>query len=247
MPDVVIITGGAGGIGIAIARTVLAESDWDVALVDRAGAAAPADLGDRDRWALYECDVTSHDSVFATVEAVAQNHGPIVGLVNGAGIVHNAPSAEVELDVIHRMFAVHLDGSLLFAQAVRPHMIAAGGGSIVNIGSIAGLFGHPRRLAYGAAKASIHSISKTLAVEWAADGIRVNAVTPGYVATPMMVEVARIGLVDEDVAAGWNALKRLARPEEVAEPICFLLSSKASYITGALLLVDGGFSALKAE
>ena len=245
----VVITGGAGGIGLAIATVILRDDPSAVvALVDRPGAelASPFEV-DPARWRKYDCDVTDRDSVMSAQARIAAELPPVRGLVNGAGIVHNAPSSEVDTDVIHRMFAVHIDGTLLWSQAVYSAMVGRGGGSIVNIGSIAGLFGHPRRLAYGSAKAAIHSISKTLAVEWAADGIRVNAVAPGYIATPMMVEVARIGLVDADVAASWNAMKRLGTPEEVAEVIGFLLSDRASYVTGVVLPIDGGFSVLKAE
>jgi NAD(P)-dependent dehydrogenase (short-subunit alcohol dehydrogenase family) len=90
-------------------------------------------------------------------------------------------------------------------------------------------------------------MTKTLAVEWAHARIRVNAVVPGYIETPMMTEVARIGLVDTSVAVGWTAMKRLGNPAEVGGAIAFLLSDSASYITGHLLVVDGGFSVLKAE
>lgn len=246
MSSTTVITGGAGGIGQAVARRLLDTTSLAVALVDRAGSDV-GDLTSNSRCRLYECDVTEQASVSATAERIARELGPITRLVNGAGTVNNAASADVDLDVIEGLFATHVDGTVLWSQAVYPEMVREGGGSIVNIGSVAGLFGHPRRLAYGAAKAAIHSISKTLAVEWAADGIRVNAIVPGYVATPMMLEVARLGLVDEAQAASWHALKRLATPDEIAAPIVFLLSDDASFITGSGLLVDGGFSALKAE
>lgn len=246
MSSAAVITGGAGGIGRAVARRLLDSTDLAVALVDRAGSAAD-DLTADPRCRLYECDVTDQASVNATAERVARESGPITRLVNGAGTVNNAASADVGIDVIEGLFATHVNGTVLWSQAAYPQMVHEGAGSIVNIGSIAGRFGHPRRLAYGAAKAAIHSISKTLAVEWAAVGIRVNAIVPGYVATPMMLEVARLGLVDEAQAASWHALKRLATPDEIAAPIVFLLSDDASFITGSGLLVDGGFSALKAE
>ncbi len=246
MSSTAVITGGAGGIGRAVARRLLDSTDLAVALVDRAGSDA-VDLTSDRRCRLYECDVTDQASVSTTAERVERELGPITRLVNGAGTVNNAASTEVGLDVIEGIFATHLNGAVLWSQSAYPQMVREGGGSIVNIGSIAGMFGHPRRLAYGAAKAAIHSISKTLAVEWASVGIRVNAIVPGYVATPMMLEVARLGLVDEVQAASWHALKRLATPDEIAAPITFLLSDDASFITGSGLLVDGGFSALKAE
>lgn len=243
MQRTVVVTGGAGGIGLAVVERLLADPQVSVAIVDRD---APQQL-QPGRWQFFACDVSDAASVGAAHELIASALPPVRGLVNGAGIVHNAPSLDVGLDTIHRMFAVHVDGTVLWSQAVAPGMIGAGSGAIVNIGSIAGLFGHPRRLAYAAAKAAIHSITKTLAVEWAPHGIRVNAVAPGYIATPMMVEVTRIGLVDGDTAANYAAMKRLGEPAEVADSITYLLSDQASFITGSVLQVDGGFSVLKAE
>lgn len=244
-----IITGGTGGIGQATAQAILdGAPDRCVALVDLHAAEVPADLaGAADRVSVFACDVTDPGSVSEAFQSVQSAMPPVDGLVAGAGTVHNDASVDLSLDQLHDLFAVHVDGTLLWSQAVGRHLMGSGGGAIVTIGSIAGLFGHPRRLGYAAAKAAILSMTKTLAVEWAPAGIRVNAVVPGYIETPMMAEVARIGLVDPSVAAGWTAAKRLGTPAEVGGAIAFLLSSAASYITGHLLNVDGGFSVLKAE
>ena len=248
-PATTIITGGTGGIGQATARTLLASDPArSVALVDLSAGDVPEDLTEfGDRVAVFGCDVTDPDSVAAAHQQIRDRLPEVDGLVAGAGIVHNDASLDLALQTFHRMLAVHLDGTLLWCQTVGRDLIARGGGAIVTIGSIAGLFGHPRRLAYGAAKAAIISMTKTLAVEWASANVRVNAVVPGYIETPMMREVARIGLVDSDVAAGWTAMKRLGTPEEVAKAVAFLLSDASSYTTGHLLSVDGGFAVLKAE
>jgi NAD(P)-dependent dehydrogenase (short-subunit alcohol dehydrogenase family) len=242
-----IITGGTGGIGAETAALLLAQSpEHHVALVDR-NAVAPELLAKfRDRVHCFACDVGDPESVDRTRAQIEQECPPVTSLVNAAGIVHNAPSAEISLSDFSRMQAVHVHGTLLWSQALVT-MLDDRPGVIVNIGSIAGQFGHPRRIAYAAAKAAIHSMTKTLAVEWAARGIRVNAVAPGYIDTPMMQEVARIGLVDNSVAAGYAAMKRLGTPHEVAHAIAFLLGDHSSFITGQILNVDGGFAVLKAE
>ncbi|GAA5040685.1 NAD(P)-dependent dehydrogenase (short-subunit alcohol dehydrogenase family) [Thermocatellispora tengchongensis] len=246
MPTTV-ITGGTGGIGVETARALLAASpDRAVALVDLKVSDIPEPLAAYGgRVAVFACDVTDEQSVAATGAEIRAAMPSVDSLVNGAGIVHNDASIDMPMDRFRAMLAVHVEGTLLWCRQVARSL--HGPGSIVNIGSIAGQFGHPRRIAYGAAKAAVHSITKTLAVEWAGRGIRVNAVTPGYIETPMMKEVARIGLVDADVAAGWAAMKRLGSPAEVAAAIRFLLSDEASFITGHILNVDGGFAVLKAE
>jgi NAD(P)-dependent dehydrogenase (short-subunit alcohol dehydrogenase family) len=122
-------------------------------------------------------------------------------------------------------------------------MIAAGGGSIVNFSSVAASFAWPNRLAYSVAKAAIGAFTRTLAVEWADHGIRVNAVAPGYVNTPMIRRAADEGVIDAEALAERHAVKRFAEPTEIAEVVEFLLSDRASFMTGEVVTVDGGFSA----
>ncbi|WP_382309777.1 SDR family NAD(P)-dependent oxidoreductase [Herbiconiux sp. UC225_62] len=243
-----IITGGAGGIGSATARRLLTASDErHVALVDRTTSVLPHDLRDFEpRVRLFEGDVTDADGVAVIAERIRDDMPPADTLVNGAGTVRNDDSIDIPLTAFRELMAVHVDGTLLWCQHLAS-MLDGRPGAIVNIGSIAGQFGHPRRIAYAAAKAAVHSMTKTLAVEWAGRGIRVNAVSPGYIETPMMQEVARIGLVDTSVAASLAAMKRLGKKEEVAAGIAFLLGDEAGFITGHVLNIDGGFAVLKAE
>ncbi len=248
MPTTV-ITGGTGGMGIATAARLLARSPQRyVALVDiSANSPLPEELaGFADRIQLFACDVSDAESVNATLCAIVSSMPPLDSLVNGAGIVSNDASIDVSIELVRKMLRIHVDGTLLWSQALARNLAGAPG-TIVNIGSVAGQFAVPRRAAYAAAKAAVHSLTKTLAVEWAPLGIRVNAVAPGYISTPMMNEVTRLGQLDRSQVASWHAMKRLGSPEEVADVINFLLSDEAAYVTGHILNVDGGFAVLKAE
>jgi len=250
---VALVTGAAEGIGWATARRLAAQG-WRLALLDLrtdAARARAAELGAAHLG--LGCDVTDAGAVRAAVDAVQAHFGRIDALVNNAGIAEQAaPTLEQTPEGFDRVLAVHLRGAFLVTQAVlavmrgQPRDARGGRGAIVNLGSIAGLGGIPGRNAYGAAKAGVLGLTRALAAEWAREGIRVNAVAPGYVRTALVAGLVARGTVDGRALAARTPLGRMAEPDEIADVIAFLASPAASYVTGATLAADGGWSALGA-
>lgn len=245
-----IVTGAADGIGWATAQR-LAEDGFRVALLDlRADAASQraAELGDHHIG--IGCDVTSEAEVQAAVASVAEQLGRIAVLVNNAGIAdQTGPTVDQSADAFDRVLSVHLRGTFLMSQAVAKRMLSTTHnprGAIVNLGSIASTGGLPSRNAYSAAKAGVLGMTRAMASEWARAGIRVNAVAPGYVRTALVQELEKKGALDADGIRHRTPMGRMAEPAEIAEAIAFLASTRASYITGAVLPVDGGWSAFGA-
>jgi NAD(P)-dependent dehydrogenase (short-subunit alcohol dehydrogenase family) len=238
-----VVSGGASGIGLSVARLAV-ERGARVALLDRdaAGlATACAALGDS---ALpLVCDVADAQAVQAAVDTAARWLGGVDALVNSAGIDSLKPLEQTDDAEWARMLAVNLTGPMLLCRAAMPHLRAAGGGSIVNISSGAGLRPLPNRTAYCATKAAVIMFGKALSIEAAADGIRVNAVCPGAIDTPLFRTSYEHSDDPErtlDEIRQRYALGRVAAPEEVAEAVLYLSGPGASYITGTALAVDGG-------
>ncbi|MBV6274350.1 SDR family oxidoreductase [Alcaligenaceae bacterium CGII-47] len=251
---VVLITGAAEGIGWACAE-LMAARGWRVALADlRAPTVAQRaeQLGD-DLHLGIGCDVTDHDSVRRAVLAIVARYGRIDALVNNAGIGdQTVPTLEQTAEAFDQVLAVHLRGAFLVSQAVLAQMrqqapdAYGNRGAIVNIGSIASFGGIPGRNAYSAAKAGVLGMTRAMAIEWARAGVRINAVAPGYVATALVTQLAKNGAVDTAAIARRTPLGRMAEPVEIAEVITFLASPSSSYVTGATLSADGGWSVLGA-
>ncbi len=252
-PKVAIVTGAADGIGWATAQR-LASDGYAIALLDlRAAQAVARAIELRGEHLGLACDVSSQASVEVAVAAVQKHYGRIDALVNNAGIGdQTGATIDQNVEAFDRLLGVHVRGTFLMSQAVARVMLQAEPnarrerGAIVNLGSIASSTGLPTRNAYSAAKAGVLGLTRAMASEWARAGIRVNAVAPGYVRTTLIAELERRGAIDAAAIAHRTPLGRMAEPIEIAEVIAFLVSSRASYVTGAVIPVDGGWTAFGA-
>lgn len=236
-----LVTGAARGIGLATAKRFLAEG-WRVALLDIDGEnlrRTYAALAQPDVTLAIECDVADPQAVARAFDTVGTAFGRLDALVNNAGIAIFKPILDVTYEDWSRVLAVNLTGPFLCTQAAAPLMRDGGGGSIVNITSISGLRASTLRTAYGTSKAGLAHLTKQQAVELASLGIRVNAVAPGPVDTAMAKAVHT-----PEIRADYHdhmPLNRYGLETELAEAIYFLCSARASYITGQVIAVDGGF------
>ena len=240
-PKTAIVTGGSAGIGKATVDTLLAQGIKCVVL-DR-----DVDAGDFHNETIYriKCDISVRQEVIEAVASALLWSTKIDYLVHSAGFAEVSSSVDLSEEDWLRIIATNLNGAMFINQAVGRHMIQNGGGSIVNLGSVAGQFGWPHRLAYSCAKAGVEALSRTLAVEWAPHNIRVNTVVPSHVETPLQARMIASGMVSKTIIESMNPMHRLATPNEISEVIAFTLSEKASFVTGQSINVDGGFSAYK--
>lgn len=236
----VIVTGGRSGIGAAavaeLARRGLRPVVFDIS-AEPAADAAP--------WIVWSdaVDVSDEAAVEAAVAAVEARHGPVAGLVNAAGILGRMHSPErLRMSDWDREMAVDLRGTFVMCRAVGSRMARRGSGAIVNVASVVGVSSAPVH-GYAPAKAAVISLTQTLAAEWGPAGVRVNAVSPGFTATPALVAGLEHGVLKADDLTRGAAMQRLVEPNEVARVIAFLLGPDASAVTGANIPVDAGFLA----
>ena len=244
MSDTVLVTGGASGIGLAVVERLLKEGGR-VAVLDREEkslAEAASTLASAGRRVRFEAlDVTDEEAVTRIVDTLDDEFGPIAGLVNSAGIAQDVPFFETTVAQFRKIYDVNVVGTFLVAKACALHMRERRRGSIVNISSVSGIQGNLGRSAYGASKGAVITLTKVMAVELAKFGIRVNAVAPGPVETPMVAALHTSGTRE-----GWISevpLGRYSKPDEIAGTICHLLDeTRSSFVTGQVLAVDGGFT-----
>lgn len=237
---VAVVTGGASGIGEFTARAMVNEGAKVVIadMNDELGFKLVKELNEN---AIYvHVNVTNEADVEKMIATAVSTFGQVDILVNNAGIGSLSPTADQSLEDWRKLLAVNLDGVFLAAKHAIKAMQKSGGGSIVNIASILGHVGQAQTAAYAASKGGVVNFTRAIAVEYAKENIRVNAVCPGYINTPLLDQL------DENMKnhlISLHPIGRLGKSEEVAKAILFLASDDASFVTGANLLVDGGYTA----
>jgi 3-oxoacyl-[acyl-carrier protein] reductase len=232
MTRVVVVTGAARGIGDAIVGAFREAGD-DVVSLDLVECEEP-----RDGCRYVRCDITDPASVGAAFEPLDR----VDVLVNNAGIQRLGLIGELEYEHWQAVVGTHLNGSFICNSQAVPRMRAQGSGAIVHVASTAAFLGLPGRGPYSAAKAGLGALTRVMAVELAPLGIRVNAVAPGFTRTQLVQQAIDDGSLQEDWMLARVPMGRLARPEEIARVVRFLASDEASYITGQVVVADGGWT-----
>ena len=240
---VAIVTGGASGMGAATTRRLVAGGA-QVVVVDRDDQRARNVAGDIGGTAMVG-DVSDSSFCDAAVAHAISSHGRLDVLVNAAGVIVRASGEDTTDEQWERIMGVNVSGTFFMCRAALRVMKAAGRGSFVNFGSIWGDLGSAGVAAYCASKGAVHNLTRALAMDHASHGIRVNAVCPGEVNTPMLQSERAEAVTDELLAkiAATVPMGRLAEPDEIARVVCFLASDNASYMTGAMVRVDAGYGA----
>ncbi len=242
---VVAITGAASGMGAASARE-FAKLGATIAIIDRDEAKAGEVAAEIGSGSTHIGDVGDGDFCQETIDAIATQHGGLDVLVNAAGTIHRADALGTSDEDWKRVMSVNVDGMFYLCRAAVPHMVANGGGAIVNFGSIWGGVASAGSTAYCVSKGAVHQLTRAMALDHVEQNVRVNAVAPGEVRTPMLssqrdhtpTEVELQALADATIP-----MKRLAEPEEIAKVVVFLASDDASYMTGEIVHVDAGYTA----
>lgn len=238
---VMAVTGGASGLGKASAEAWIAGGGRVVVMDINKDAidTTVEELGERARGVV--ADVTSKASVDAAIESVAKTEGQLDALVCCAGNALPVDSATMTDEQFDALLQVHLNGTMRCARAAYP-LLKASQGTIVTVSSVAGSHGMPRRASYNTVKHGLIGLTKSLAVEWAPDGIRTNAIAPGYTRTPFNQQLIDEGKLDMEPTVARIPMDRWAEPVEMANPIVFLSTEASSFVNGHTLFVDGGMT-----
>jgi NAD(P)-dependent dehydrogenase (short-subunit alcohol dehydrogenase family) len=236
-----IVTGGASGIGLATLERLIAAG-WRVGALDRDAAALEKLRGAHgDAVRVRTLDVTDEGAADAAVNELAAAFGRLDGVVNSAGIGLDKPALDTSVAEFRKVLDINVTGTFIVSRAAARIMKEKGSGAIVNLASIAGMRGSKGRVAYGASKGAVINLTQVMAVDLARYGIRVNAVAPGPVDTPLVQAVHTAAV--RRAYLHHTPMRRYASADEIAAAICFLLDgAQSSYITGAILPVDGGFA-----
>ena len=236
-----LVTGSASGLGKAI-FAALAAAGAEVVGLDVAGEANRL-VADSVGGTAATLDVTDRRAVESAVGELGARLGRIDVLVNSAGIGGRGDAVDYPPDLLARVIDVNVKGSLYMCQAVGRRMIEQGHGSIINIASIGGLVAFPGSLGYQTSKGGVVQMTRTLAVEWAPSGVRVNAVAPGHIATELVRKQWETEPHLKEFFLSRTPMGRLGTPEDVAGPVVFLAGDAAAMITGQIITVDGGYTA----
>lgn len=240
--DCIVVTGASKGIGAAIARA-LAEQGRSVACISRSGAPpSQADVSPEvaSRLTTWAADVTRCETLAAVLERLSSDGWRITGLVNNAGLHLHSASAQMPLDQWHRVMDTNATSVVTACQAAYPHLVASGGGLIVNIGSFFDKLGVKRNLAYCASKAAVGAITRCLAVEWADKGIRVINVAPGYIETDLNAEAMKEGGPLRSYLDKRIPRARPGTAAEVGTLVAALFTPAGNFLSGETIYVDGG-------
>ncbi|MDQ7781238.1 MAG: glucose 1-dehydrogenase [Desulfomonilaceae bacterium] len=239
------VTGGTRGLG-EVSAMALAKAGADVAVCGRSQedldrvSAAISDLGGRSRG--FFLDVTSKESIRKGVDEILQQFGKIDILVNNAGVNHRVPVLEFPEDMWDLIISTNLKGYFLVTQAVVPQMLERGYGKVINMGSILGTVALPMQAAYASSKGGVHQLTKVMALEWAKQGITVNAIGPTYFETELVSQIRndpeRFNFINERTPMG-----RWGYPSELEGIVIFLAAHASDFITGQTIHIDGGWTA----